>query len=146
MRKEADMDYELMTAPCGLDCFNCPLYIAATDNDLRKKLAEKMGVPAEMAQCRGCRNENGIIRAFGETEQCSTYRCIKEKNLKFCFECADFPCIRLHPQAPESSELNSNNIKVFNLCLIKKMGLEKWAEESSKHVRSSYCQGKDRRV
>ena len=22
------MDYKQMTAPCGLDCFNCPMYLA----------------------------------------------------------------------------------------------------------------------
>jgi hypothetical protein len=32
--------------------------------------------------------------------------------------------------------------KVFNLCLIKKMGLEKWASEKAKSVRETYYKGK----
>ncbi|MDY7031729.1 MAG: DUF3795 domain-containing protein [Thermodesulfobacteriota bacterium] len=35
------MDYAHMTAPCGLDCFNCPLYLANEDQDLRAKISEK---------------------------------------------------------------------------------------------------------
>jgi hypothetical protein len=35
-----------------------------------------------------------------------------------------------------------HNIKVFNSCLIKKMGLEKWAKESSKNVRDTYFKAK----
>ncbi len=136
------MDYKTMTAPCGLDCFNCPLYIAGTNDDFRKQVAEKMGIPFEKAQCKGCRNEKGIIRAIGNKEPCKTYECIKEKNLSFCFECSDFPCNNLHPFVPRTADIEPNNIKVFNLCLIKKMGLEKWAEESSKQVRDTYFKGK----
>jgi len=35
-----------------------------------------------------------------------------------------------------------HNTKVFNLCLIKKMGLEKWATEKAKSVKDTYFKGK----
>jgi hypothetical protein len=35
-----------------------------------------------------------------------------------------------------------HNTKVFNLCLIKKMGLESWAETKAKNVKSTYFKGK----
>jgi hypothetical protein len=136
------MDYKTMTSPCGLDCFNCPLYIASTNDDFRKKVTEKTGIPFEMAQCKGCHNEKGFIRAIGKTEPCATYECIKKKKINFCFECSDFPCNNLHPLLPKTVDYEPNNIKVFNLCLIKKMGLEKWAKESSKQVRDTYFKGK----
>ncbi len=49
------MDYALMTAPCGLDCFNCPMYLANESEDLKNKIAANLGIPLELASCRGCR-------------------------------------------------------------------------------------------
>jgi len=34
-----------------------------------------------------------------------------------------------------------HNTKVFNLCLIKKMGLEAWAETKAKNVKHTYFKG-----
>ena len=31
------MDYKQMTAPCGLDCFNCPAYLAK-DNEKKQEV------------------------------------------------------------------------------------------------------------
>jgi len=135
------IDYKAMTAPCGLDCFNCTLYFASTNDEIRKMVAEKMGISYEMAQCKGCRNENGTNCAIGMTEPCKVYKCIKEKYFGFCYECPDFPCDNLHPFADMAS-VRPHNIKIFNLCLMKKMGLEKWAKESSKQVRDTYFKAK----
>ena len=135
------MDYKQMTAPSGLDCFNCSLYFASTNDSIRKVVAEKMGISFELAACKGCRNENGTIRAIGKIEPCKAYKCIQEKKLDFCYECSDFPCGNLQPYADMASS-RPHNIKVFNSCLIKKMGLEKWAKESSKNVRDTYFKAK----
>ena len=35
-----------------------------------------------------------------------------------------------------------HNMKVYNLCLIKKMGLESWAKTKAKSVRDTYYTGK----
>jgi hypothetical protein len=35
-----------------------------------------------------------------------------------------------------------HNTKVFNLCLIKRMGLERWAEAKAKSVKDTYFKGK----
>lgn len=134
------MDYRHMTAPCGLDCFNCPMYLARKNEDLRAKLAARMNLPLEKAQCRGCRNEGGTIPFLGMTEPCRVFGCIQEKGLDFCFECPDFPCDHLHPYADRAAEV-PHNTKVFNLCLIKKMGLEAWAEEKARQVKSTYFKG-----
>ena len=55
------MDYTQMTAPCGLDCFNCPMYLANKNEKLRNVIAERLNIPLEKAVCGGCRNENGTI-------------------------------------------------------------------------------------
>jgi hypothetical protein len=137
----ATMDYKQMTAPCGLDCFNCPLYLARENEKLREAIARNRDIPVEKAVCNGCRNENGTIAFLGMTEPCNVYKCIGQKGIDFCCDCDDFPCDHLHPYADKAAE-RPHNTKVFNLGLIKKMGLESWAEKKAKDVRDTYFKGK----
>jgi len=130
-----------MTAPCGLDCFNCPVYLARENERLREAIAKSMDIPFEQAVCRGCRDEKGTIAFLGMTEPCNVYKCIEKKDISFCCDCSDFPCDHLHPYADKASE-RPHNTKVFNLGLIKKMGLEAWAKEKAKNVRDTYFRGK----
>lgn len=129
------MNYELMTAPCGLDCFNCNAYSANTNDKLRKVISKKLGIPFEKATCQGCRNENGNCAII--PMNCNVYPCAKERGVNFCCDCQDFPCDYLHPYADKAAEL-PHNTKVFNLCLIKKMGINVWAKEKAKDVRNTY--------
>jgi len=135
------MDYRQMTAPCGLDCWNCPVYLASNDDGLRAKIAQNMGIPVEQVNCQGCRDENGVIPFLGMTEPCGAYKCAENNGVSFCCECSDFPCDYLHPFADMASQV-PHNTKVFNLCLIKKMGLESWAETKAKNVKGTYFKGK----
>lgn len=134
------MDYQNMTSPCGLDCFNCPLYLANTDEILRKTMAFKLNITLDKAVCQGCRNVQGTVRAIGRNSPCYIYQCAQGSDLNFCFECRDFPCDFLHPYAKEADK-RPHNTKVFNLCLIKKMGLEKWAGEKALNVKEEYFKG-----
>lgn len=132
-----------MTAPCGLDCFNCPMYLANENESLRAAISRNMGIPLENARCPGCRDSEGTIAALGMTEPCSVYRCIERRGLGFCCDCPDFPCDHLHPYADMASRV-PHNTKVFNLCLIKKMGLQSWAESKAQSVKDTYFKGKFR--
>ena len=134
------MDYQRMTAPCGLGCFNCPMYLAGENEELRAKISKNIGIPFEQAICQGCRNEMGNPAFQDWTEPCNVYKCITEKGLSFCYDCSDFPCDHLHPYADRASEV-PHNTKVFNLCLIKKTGLESWAENKAKSVKDTYFRG-----
>jgi hypothetical protein len=50
------MDYEKMTAPCGMGCFNCKMLQAKDDLELRRGAAEKFGLEFDKAYCDGgCR-------------------------------------------------------------------------------------------
>lgn len=134
------MDVHKMTSPCGLDCFNCPLYLANTSEELRNAFAGKLNIPPERAVCGGCREQSGTVPAIGRHESCYTYRCAADKGLDFCFECGDFPCDYLHPYADQADQ-RPHNTKVFNSCLIRKMGLEKWAAEKAHSVKETYFKG-----
>ncbi len=130
-----------MTSPCGLDCFNCPMYLANDDPELRTEISKKTKLPYQKAVCEGCRNANGIISFLGSTEPCDVYKCTDHKGIMFCSECSDFPCDHLHPHADQAL-VRPHNIKVFNLCLIEKMGLEQWAKNKAKSVKEKYFKGK----
>jgi hypothetical protein len=109
------MDYKHMTAPCGLPCFECPAH--------------------EQGLCKGCRNEKG--KCGVNPMLCRVYPCAEEKGVTFCYECSDFPCDFLHPYADQAAT-KGHNLKVFNLCLIKKLGLEEWAMNKVKSVGEVY--------
>lgn len=130
-----------LTAPCGLDCFNCVCYLANDNLEIRKQVASRTGVPLEKAACTGCRKENGVCRFLHMNEPCKVYKCTSSKGLESCADCSDFPCDNLHPYSDMASQL-PHNIKVFNLALIRKMGVEKWAQEKAKLVRETYFNGK----
>jgi hypothetical protein len=135
------MDYKHMTAPCGLDCFNCQMYLAGENEELRAVIAKFMNLPYDKAVCRGCRGEKGtpVVKSLAGT--CDIYQCAEKKGIGFCCDCSDFPCDKLHPLADEAAK-RIHNIKVFNLSLIKKMGLEAWAKDKAKSVRDTYFTGK----
>ncbi len=135
------MDYRHMTAPCGIDCFNCTVYLANTNEKLRAAVAEYLKVPLEQAVCRGCRGEKGAPVAEGFAKTCHVYQCAEKKGISFCCDCSDFPCDYLHPYADQAA-MRPHNTKVFNLCLIKKMGLEAWAKDKAKNVRETYFKQK----
>ena len=138
------MDYFKMTAPCGLDCFNCQFYLAKENDEARKtieRMSAQYGIPLEIMHCDGCRAHDGRIplqkHVFGDAHRCAAYECSKSKGLDFCGDCDAFPCDHLHPYADKAAEL-PHNTKVFNLCLINKIGVEKWAVSKASEVRETY--------
>jgi hypothetical protein len=136
------MDYKHMTGPCGMDCFNCPGYLANEDPEIRAMVSEKTGLPLENAACDGCRAENGKCAFLKAREmECHIYPCAEKRGVQLCCDCSDFPCDLLHPYADQADRV-PHNTKVFNLCLIKKMGLKSWAKDKSKSVKEVYFSGK----
>ncbi|MFZ7102083.1 MAG: DUF3795 domain-containing protein [Peptococcaceae bacterium] len=85
---------------CGLDCGNCPVLIAAknNDNELRAKTArdfselykEYIGgyaVKPEDMNCNGCQSESGIFRGC---EFCAIRKCCHGKNFANCANCIEY--------------------------------------------------------
>jgi hypothetical protein len=132
------MDYRHMTAPCGLPCFECFFYLAAEHPEMKEMVSKELGIPPEQVTCKGCRNEGGKCAHI--PMPCRVYPCAEQKGVQFCSDCSDFPCDYLHPYRDNAKMWH--NTKVFNLCLIKKMGLEAWAENKAKSVVQTYSFGK----
>ena len=131
------MNKELLTAPCGLDCFNCPVYEGNITEERKKQLSDFWKIPVEETPCKGCRGENGYCK-FGPNHQCATWNCTKEKGVSFCYECTDFPCELLMPT--QKGAAFPHNMKVYNLCRMKLVGLDGWIEESAT-IRNRYFNG-----
>ncbi|UCE65839.1 MAG: DUF3795 domain-containing protein [Candidatus Zixiibacteriota bacterium] len=125
-----------LTAPCGLGCFVCDIY----EENLTEKTAEfihqKMGIPKEEIPCKGCRQQDGKHFHLS-SEGCATLNCAREKGVEFCCECTDFPCSLLAPLA-DGAERYPHNMKLFNLCRIKKAGIDRWIEEEAGDIRKKY--------
>ncbi len=123
-----------LTAPCGLDCFNCQLYEAHITDAMRAEVAARRHLPLDQAACKGCRAQRGWDNS------CATYRCVAEHSVAFCFECDEFPCRLLAPSR-DGADRFPHNFKVFNLCRMKSIGVERWAEEEAHLVRRRYYEG-----
>jgi len=136
------MERELVSV-CGLYCGICPIHEATNDRALAEKIASRRGNKLEDVHCAGCRAEKGIIPIMGPAI-CQTYDCsVNRKKVEFCFQCDEFPCLKLAPCADRANEI-PNNMKIYNLLLIQKNGLEKWLKEAE-NIQRIYCRGKKKR-
>jgi len=132
-------DKKYPTAPCGLDCFNCELYEDNLTAEFSELIQTKTGIPKEDISCKGCRDQDG--KHFHLPQGCATLDCVKTKGVDLCCNCFEFPCLYLAPTADQANRY-PHNMKVFNLCRIKKVGLEKWANEEAENIRKRYFKGK----
>lgn len=127
-----------LTAPCGLDCFNCPSYEGNITEEYKHRVSEFLNIPVEETPCKGCRDEKGNCK-FATGKHCATWYCVQEKGVTFCYECVDFPCKLLTPTLQGAQF--PHNMKVYHLCRMKLIGVEKWIEESAE-IRKRYYKGK----
>ncbi|HOY09700.1 MAG TPA: DUF3795 domain-containing protein [Candidatus Omnitrophota bacterium] len=125
-----------MTSPCGLPCFHCPAYLAKENPDILQKLVTALGIPPEKATCEGCRLQKGKIPFLNPEKTCEIFLCTGEKGIDFCHECDNFPCERFQPYADQAHF--PHNMKMYQLCMMKKLGFEAWAEEEAAKIWDTY--------
>ena len=105
---------EKMIAYCGITCSECPTFIATQKNDDKmredtaKKWSEMFKAPIKPADinCDGCPTDS--TRLFGYCAQCEIRKCARDKGVKNCAYCADYPCDKLTAflkNAPEAKAL-----------------------------------------
>lgn len=137
-QKDKKMNKTELTAPCGLDCFNCPSYEGNITEEYKTRISEFLKIPRDQTPCKGCRAQEGHCK-FAIGENCATWDCVQKKGVTYCYECNDFPCNLLSPTL-QGSEF-PHNMKVYNLCRMKLYGVDKWTEEAI-GIRKRYYQGK----
>jgi hypothetical protein len=92
---------EKLIAYCGITCTECPAYIATQKNDDRlraetaKKWSEifKASIKPEDINCDGCAADSK--RLFSQVNVCEIRKCARNKNIKNCAYCAQYPCPKL---------------------------------------------------
>ena len=125
-----------LTAPCGLDCFNCEIHEYNLTEEFAEMIHKNMGIPKDKIICKGCHQQDGKHFQFSP-EGCATLNCAKIKDVELCCDCNDFPCALLAPTADQADRY-PHNMKLYNLCRIKKIGLERWIKEEAWQIRKKY--------
>ncbi len=91
---------ERMIAYCGLNCAECAAFLATREDDdeKRKQVAEQWSKEYHAAfkpediNCDGCSKKG---RLFSYCSSCQIRQCGREKEVKNCAYCNDYPCQRL---------------------------------------------------
>jgi hypothetical protein len=90
---------EKIIAYCGINCSECPAYLATQKDDLEeiKKVAkewssEEMPFKPEDIYCDGCTSED---RIFSWCSECPIRSCSRNKGLENCAYCDDYFCDHL---------------------------------------------------
>jgi hypothetical protein len=99
-----------LMAFCGLDCSQCPAYIATQANDIPKltSLAQEWfdgATDHTIILCDGC-NANGRIMQW--CAECPTRTCAVERGFPNCAHCSDYGCEKLMMVFSQSEDAKSN--------------------------------------
>lgn len=126
-----------MVAPCGTDCGICEMHLAGSNEQLKNYLVGK-GIPEKKIPCPGCRALQGMCPVI--PSRCETYGCVEKNGVEYCFQCDSFPCVKLQPSS-DRADILPHNIKLYNLCTIRRMGAEEFVKQSGE-IKYRYFKGK----
>ena len=124
--KKSSFRTELI-APCGMNCAICSRYLSYT-HDLWEK-----GI--EIPYCPGCRPRDRKC-AFIK-KKC---KALLNKELEYCFECADFPCKTLE-KLDGRYRMYYKMSMIDNLKSMKKNGIDGFLKMQEKEWRCPECGG-----
>jgi len=120
-----------LVSPCGLYCGVCPVHRAGSNPSLAESIGKLMNMPAEEVKCDGCRPQQGAVMSR-RSSVCETYDCcVNQRKLQFCYQCDDFPCLKLAPSVHRAQELPHNS-KIYNLLLIQRKGEDNFTQQAEK--------------
>jgi len=123
-----------LVSVCGLFCHACGIYYATQENNVEKlnQIASKMNLPLEETRCNGCRSETKTAYC----KNCFMIKCAAEKEIDFCVECSDYPCLELkefQSKMPHRVELWKSQER------IKEIGWENWFLEMVDYYSCKEC-------
>lgn len=114
-----------MVAPCGMNCAICVSYLARK-HDLTRKGMRRV-------YCAGClpRGQN-CLHMGGRCE------LLRDGVVRFCFECADYPCARL--KALDKRYASRYHMSMLaNLELIRSRGMAEFLASEDAKWRCTQC-------
>ena len=126
------MDYRF-DAYCGLYCGSCERLHASKDNKLTE-FSKDGNQLIEDIKCFGCKSDT----VAKHCRTCEIKLCNQEKNIEFCNQCPEYPCVKLTefketPRYPYHCEVFDN------LKFIEEKGLKQWLEEQQNRWSCPKC-------
>ena len=126
---------------CGIYCGTCPQYLASRENDtgMMAEISREHNIPLAEVRCDGCLSDRVIT--FCKDCRHGFRQCAREKNVTWCFECADFPCPRLrnHKDVHIVNGISHHAHIIDGLRYMKRHGIEAWVEQQDKAGRCPEC-------
>jgi hypothetical protein len=123
----------LLLGICGVYCGACTTYRAYNDNDQTLIDWEvKMGMPRDEIYCRGCTSD--LVNEW--CSKCDFRKCVEDKGITYCFECADFPCKKL---VDFSKTRPHRTLGLQNLRQLKETSIKEWLKQQEKRWTCSTC-------
>jgi hypothetical protein len=116
---------EQLIAPCGMNCGLCVSYLALK-NDLKKKGFSKKYCPGCLPRGKNCVFMKGQCELLGKGL------------VRFCYECADFPCRRLK-SLDKRYRTSYHMSMIENLEAIRDTGMASFLEKESGRWRCPQC-------
>ena len=116
-----------LIAPCGMNCALCVSY-QFYENDYNKLGFHK-------STCPGC-----ILRGKHCTFMAKSCERVGKGLVRFCFECPDYPCLRLKSLDKRYRE-KYNMSMIENLEAIKTNGMESFLKSQKEKWRCPVCKG-----
>ena len=123
---------------CGLNCAGCFIYYKRDQSnpDVQREIREtikwfceerNLELSRKDLVCKGCL---GPLNVHWSPD-CEMMMCAREKGLKHCLECEDFPCVLIEKFATNGMEHHRRAVENSNR--IKEIGLNAWiAEQEAK--------------
>lgn len=118
--KERLIDMEIISC-CGIMCGECPVYIASEreDEQMKKYLARKFSTPERQLTpgdicCKGCHSPDREDDKF--RGECRIRACCREKSVRLCAECREFPCDKVQTYVPEGTEHRARLAEMHEAC------------------------------
>lgn len=122
-----DDDRENLIAPCGMNCGLCVNY-QSQKHDLKKQGLNRQYCPGCIPRGKNCLHMG---------DKCEL---IRDGRVRFCTECADFPCKRLKT-LDRRYRTKYRMSMIENLEYIRKNGLAAFLSEQEKRWRCKTCGG-----
>ena len=121
-----------LIAPCGINCTTCVAYFGYTMSGAKRKHS-----------CPGCRSgkqEGGAQRLQRKSCAFLKKHCahLANDNIRFCFECTDYPCIHLR-KLDDRYRKNYKMSLIENLNFIRDNGMEKFLNNQKERYRCPSC-------